>query len=99
VGYRISHDGTKSTLSALQIENLGAEVKRVVGFTGWRTLRPLFSPRRDGYKEIAPAQAAKCGKAILKAADKLPDGWDQVARQIGQSALRAAHADEPWVWS
>lgn len=99
MGYRISHDGTESTLSALQIENLGVEVKRAAGLTGWMPLRPLFSPRRDGYEEIAPAQAAKYGKALLKVVDKLPDGWDRIARRIGQSALRAASAREPWVWS
>lgn len=99
MGYRISHNGTESTLSALQIENLGLEVKRAAGFTGWRTLRPLFAPRRDGYEEIAPAQAAKYGKALLKVAGQLPDGWDQVARRIGESAERAARVNEPWVWS
>ncbi|MER5312701.1 hypothetical protein ABT034_33565 [Streptomyces sp. NPDC002773] len=99
MGYRISHDGTQSTLSALQIENLGSEVKRAAGFTGWTTLKPLFAPRRDGYEEIAPAQAVKYGKALLKVADKLPGGWDRIASQIGQSALRAASANQQWVWS
>ncbi|PVC73489.1 hypothetical protein [Streptomyces sp. CS081A] len=99
MGYRISHGGTESTLSALQIENLGREVKRAAGLTGWMTLRPLFAPRRDGYDEIAPAQAAKYGKALLKVADKLPGGWGKVARRIGESALRAASAGELWVWS
>lgn len=99
MGYRISHEGTESTLSALQIENLGIEVKRAASLASWVTLRALFSPRRDGYKEIAPAQAAKYGKALLKVAGELPDGWDQVARRIGESAERAARANQPWVWS
>ncbi|MFC8009132.1 DUF7739 domain-containing protein [Streptomyces cinereoruber] len=99
MGYRISHDGTESTLSALQIENLGREVKRAAGLAGWMSLRPLFAPRRDGYEEIPPAQAAKYGKALLKVAGKLPDGWGKVARQIGESAERAARANQAWVWS
>lgn len=99
MGYRISHGGTKSTLSALQIENLGIEVKRAAGITGWMTLRPLFAPRRDGYEEISPVQAAKYGKALLKVSGKLPDGWDRIARQIGESAERAARAGQTWVWS
>lgn len=99
MGYCISHDGTQSTLSALQIANLGIEVKRAAGLTGWMTLRPLFSPRRDGYEEIAPAQAGRYGKALLTVAGKLPDGWDRIARQIGESAERAARANQMWVWS
>ncbi|MER6098367.1 hypothetical protein ABT154_21415 [Streptomyces sp. NPDC001728] len=99
MGYRISHNGTQSTLSALQIENLGKEVKRAAGFTDWRTLKPLFAPRRDGYEEIDPKQASRYGNALLKSAAKMPDDWAQIARQIGQSAQAAASANEMWVWS
>ncbi|MBB4985005.1 DUF7739 domain-containing protein [Streptomyces nymphaeiformis] len=99
MGYRISHNGTESTLSYLQIEQLGVEVKRAASTFGWMTLRPLFAPSRDGYMEIDAAQAAKHGKALLKVAGKLPDGWDRIARRIGESAERAARANEPWVWS
>ncbi|MFE7510166.1 hypothetical protein ACFU8I_02895 [Streptomyces sp. NPDC057540] len=99
MGYRISHNGTQSTLSALQIENLGKEVKRAAGFTDWRTLKPLFTPRRDGYEEIDPKQAGRYGAALLKSAAKMPDGWAEIARRIGQSAQTAARANESWVWS
>ncbi|MER7517804.1 hypothetical protein [Streptomyces sp. NPDC126499] len=99
MGYRISHDGTESTLSATQIMELGVEVKRAASFTTWVTLRPLFSPRRDGYEEIPPARAVKYGKALLKVAGSLPRGWDRIARRIGESAVRASDANELWVWS
>lgn len=99
MGYRISHEGTESTLSALQIENLGAEVKRAAGFFEWRTLAPLFSPYRDGYSEIGPEAAGRYGKALVTVSSKLPGGWERIARQIGESGQRAARANETWVWS
>ncbi|MET9950186.1 hypothetical protein ABZ135_01375 [Streptomyces sp. NPDC006339] len=99
MGFRISHAGTQSTLSYTQIAQLGEAVKRAASIASWMTLRPLFAPSRDGYAEIPPVRAAKYGKALLKVAGDLPDGWDKVARQIGQSALRAAGRNEPWVWS
>lgn len=98
MGYSISHGGTKRGYSYLQISELGAEVKKAAGWREWRQIKTLFASRTDNYFEIPPRQAADMGAVLIDVAARLPHDSRQMAEQIGQSGLRAAAADETWVW-
>ncbi|MEU2233136.1 DUF7739 domain-containing protein, partial [Streptomyces vietnamensis] len=67
-----------------------------------RTLKPILSRRSgEAFFSVEPRAAADIGATLIDLAPLLPrdDDWQGMATQIGQSALRAAFANEPWVWS
>lgn len=99
MGYSISHGGTKHGYSYLSISQFADQLKANAGWSEWRRLKRTFSPKADGYFTVPPGQAALIGQALLDATPRLPAEWRPMARQIGESALRAARAGETWVWS
>lgn len=102
MGYSISHGGSPGvTFSTLAIENIGEQLQQVLGWYDWRQVKPIFGgPLRD-YPELNPGLAARVGTILVKAAQhpQMSEEWRYHVRQIGDSALRAARAREPWVWS
>ncbi|MFE7580774.1 hypothetical protein ACFU5Y_04300 [Streptomyces gardneri] len=103
MGWSISHGGTpRGTYSYTSVDNLFARLKKAASWGQRRTLKPILSHRSgEAYFSVEPRTAADIGATLIDVAPLLArdDDWQGLAIQIGQSALRAAQADEPWVWS
>ena len=103
MGWSISHGGTShGTYSYTSVDNLFARLKKAASWGQRRTLKPILS-RRSGEAlfSVEPRTAADIGATLIDLAPLLArdDDWQGMATQIGQSALRAASANEPWRWS
>ncbi|MET9728439.1 DUF7739 domain-containing protein [Streptomyces zaomyceticus] len=102
MGWSISHGGTRHGYSYTSVDNLFARLKKAASWGQRRTLKPILS-RRSGEAlfSVEPRTAADIGATLIDLAPLLPrdDDWQGMATQIGQSALRAASANEPWRWS
>jgi hypothetical protein len=99
MGFAISHGGTTYTYSYTGIAEFGEALKAQANWKQWRRLKTLFARRREAYFEISPNEAALIGQTLVDVAGRLPAADEAMARKIGASALRAARAREPWVWS
>lgn len=102
MGWYISHGGTKHGYSYTSVADLGEKLQRVAGRSEWPTLAPLFAPRSGDPFELEPWQAEAIGASLHRAASALKiwdRTWATMARQIADSALRAAKAGEYWRWS
>jgi hypothetical protein len=103
MGWYISHGGTRHGYSYSGVAELRDHIKKAAGWPQRRTLKPVTDRRSGDPFSIQPRDAKAIGQALLDIASRLsstPDGdWAAMARQIGQSALHAASANEPWVWS
>jgi hypothetical protein len=101
MGWTISHGGTRHGYSYTSVDNLLARLKKAASWGQRRTLKPILSRSGEARFSVAPRTAADIGATLIDLAARLPrdDDWQGMATQIGQSALRAATADEPWVWS
>jgi hypothetical protein len=97
--WSISHGGTKHGYSGGQIGELGDELKAVSGWAQWRRIKVLFNRRSGDPFSLSSAEAALAGQALLDTAGRLPADSAAMARQIGESALRAARAGHRWEWS
>ncbi len=98
MGWSISHGGTCHGYSYSGVDEL---VHRCSGILTRRDLDRVKKVMRPGSGDafkVKPKQAREVGEALVLAAGYLPRRGD-MARQIGQSALRAASANEPWMWS
>lgn len=101
MGYSISHGGTRYSYSGLSLDQLADKLRRLRK-VDWATLGLIFDRHSGDPFNIQPKQAEQIGQALLDAADamKIWDrGWAGMARQIGESALRAARSNEKWEWS
>ena len=102
MGFSISHGGTRHSISYSRVEDLFDRLEEVASRGQRRTLKPILS-RRSGEAlfSVAPRTAADIGATLIDLAPLLPrdDDWQGMATLFGQSALRAAQANEPWVWS
>lgn len=96
----ISHGGSRNGYSYSGMAEFISHLKRYASWTQKRPLRPLLVRRSGDPFSIAPRDARKIGLELLAVAPRLPvtttDDWGAMARQIGQSAIRAADAGEPW---
>ena len=103
MGLNISHGGTpRGTYSYTSVDNLFDRLKKVANWVQWHTLKPILSCRSgEALFSVAPRTAADIGATLIDLAPLLPrgDDWQGMARQIGESAIRAADANEPWRWS
>lgn len=106
MGWSISHGGTpRGTYSYTSVDNLFARLKKVASWGQRRTLKPILSQRSgEALFSVEPRTAADIGATLIDLALFLPGGdgdddWYGMAVQIGQSALRAASANEQWRWS
>ncbi len=100
MSWSISHGGTpRGTFSGTQIGELGDELKAKASWSQWRRVKAVFACRSGDPFDLAPAQAGLAGAALLAAAPRLSADSAANARQIGDSALRAARAGERWEWS
>ncbi|MEV4424041.1 hypothetical protein AB0K23_01430 [Streptomyces sp. NPDC049602] len=103
MGWSISHGGTRYSFSYSGVAELREHIKKAAGWSQRRTLKPVTDRRSGDPFSITPRDAKAIGQALLDVASRLPstsdDDWAGMARQIGRSALRAASANEPWVWS
>lgn len=100
MSWSISHAGTpRGAFSGNQIGLLGDELQAKASWSQWRRLKAVFAPRSGDPFDVTPAQAALIGAALLEAAPRLSADNAANARQIGESALRAARSGQPWVWS
>ncbi|MFJ5785350.1 DUF7739 domain-containing protein [Streptomyces hydrogenans] len=101
MGWSISHGGTpRGTRSYTTVDNLFVRLKKVASWGQRRTLKPLLSQRSgEAYFSVEPRTAADIGATLIDLALFLPGEWRDMAVQIGQSALRAASANEQWRWS
>ena len=103
MGWSISHGGTRYSFSYSGVANLRGHIKKAASWSQRRTLKPVIDRRSGDPFAIKPKDAKAIGQALLDIATRLPstpdDDWAGMARQIGQSALRAAQANEPWKWS
>lgn len=100
--WSISHGGTQYGYSYSGIAELGERLMQAAGPTDQTHLRLIFSPRSGDPFEIEPWQAAEVGASLHRAARGLKfwdRSWAAMARQIADSALRAAKAGEYWRWS
>lgn len=100
MSWSISHGGTpRGTFSGTQIGELGDELKAKASWSQWRRVKAVFTRRSGDPFDLAPAQAGLAGAALLEAASRLSADNAANARQIGESALRAARSNEKWEWS
>lgn len=99
MGWYISHGGTKHGYSYSSVADLGDELWALARWTEWRRIKVIFNRRSGDPFDISPTSAVQIGEALLKVADRLDAEWAQMARQIGNSAIRAASRREPWRWS
>ncbi|MFE0651031.1 hypothetical protein ACFVZH_20820 [Streptomyces sp. NPDC059534] len=102
MGWNISHGGTPgTTYSYTTMEELFDRLEKAASWRQRRTLKPLLSRRKgEAFFSIEPRTAADIGATLIDLAPLLPrdDDWKGLATQFGQSALRAASANQPWVW-
>lgn len=103
MGWSISHGGTpRGTYSYTTVDRLFVRLKKTASWGQRRTLKPILSRRSgEAFFSVEPRTAADIGATLIDLAPLLPrdDDWQGLATQIGQSALRAASANETWVWS
>lgn len=99
MGWNISHGGTKYGYSYSGMAELAQRCSGILTRQDWAHVSAVMGRRSGDPFKVQPKQAAKAGGALLLAANHLPADWAQMARQIGQSALRAAQAKQPWEWS
>lgn len=95
----ISHGGTKLGYSYSDITELYQWLGAILRPADMQTVRPVFARRSGDPFKVKPKEAEQVGNALLLAAAYLPAEWAQMARQIGDSALRAARAGQKWEWS
>jgi len=103
MGWNISHGGTpRGTYSYTSVDTLLDRLKKAASWGQRRTLKPILSRRSgEAFFSVEPRTAADIGATLIDLAPLLArdDDWRGMATQIGQSALRAASANESWVWS
>lgn len=103
MGWSISHGGARYAFSYSGVAEFRDHVKKAASWSQRRALKPVIDRRSGDPFSIKPRDAKAIGQALLDVAYRLPatpDGdWAGMARQIGESALRAARANEPWEWS
>lgn len=99
MGISISH-GVPSTRSAATIENLGKQLAHALTSREWREISSLFDGRLYTPIHTPPAEAARIGDLLLKAANSrvMDPEWVQLATLIGGAAHRAARSGEAWIW-
>jgi len=99
MGWYISHGGTRHGYSYSGVAELVQRCSGILTRGDQSTITSVMSPGSGDPFEVKPRQARKVGDALLLAASHLPPEWAAMARQIGQSALLAASANEQWRWS
>ena len=99
MGWYISHGGTRHGYSYSGVAELVHQCSGILTRSDQRTITSVMRPGSGDPFEVQPRQARKVGDALLLAASHLPPEWAAMARQIGQSALLAASANEQWRWS
>ncbi|MEU2075444.1 hypothetical protein [Streptomyces sp. NPDC013489] len=99
MGWYISHGGTRHGYSGSGVEELVHRCSGILTRADQRTIASALRPHSGDPFKVKPKQAKQVGDALLLAASYLPAEWAAMARQIGESALRAASANESWEWS
>ncbi|GAA2803184.1 hypothetical protein [Streptomyces showdoensis] len=103
MGWNISHGGTRYGFSYSGVAMLRDHIKDAATRSERRLLDTVLAKRSSDPFSIPPRDARRMGDVLLAVADRLPvaggDDWQGMARQIGESAIRAADANEPWRWS
>ncbi|MFE0647475.1 hypothetical protein ACFVZH_02640 [Streptomyces sp. NPDC059534] len=99
MGWYISHGGTRHGYSYSGVDELVHRCSGILTRSDQRDVAAVMRPGSGDPFEVGPKQARKVGDALLLAAGYLPKEWADMAKQIGQSALRAASANQPWAWS
>jgi hypothetical protein len=97
MGISISHGNV--SCSATSISNLGTHLAGSLGSSDWQKISSLFDGNYDHITRIAPTQAKRTAAVLRRAADgRMPADWAGIARQIADSADRAAKAGQTWTW-
>lgn len=99
MGWSISHGGSRYPYSYSGVGELRDRMKKAASWSQKRTLKPVIDRRSGDPFSVQPRDAKAIGEVMVDVADKLPSDWAAMAQQIGQSAIRAAAANEPWEWS
>ena len=99
MGWNISHGGTRYGYSYSGVAELAQRCSGILTRQDYRDVSAVLCRHSADPFKVQPKQAALAGHALLLAANHLPPDWAAMARQIGQSALRAASTGEPWRWS
>ncbi|WP_037638544.1 hypothetical protein [Streptomyces flavochromogenes] len=99
MGWYISHGGTRHGYSYSGVEELVHRCSGILTRQDWSRLQKTLHPSSGDPFKVKPKQAKEVGGLLLLASGYLPSEWADMARQIGQSALRAAQANETWKWS
>jgi hypothetical protein len=98
MGISISHGNV--SCSATSIGNLGTHLASSLGASDWGQISTLFDGNYDHITRIAPTQAKRTAAVLRRAASdgRMPGDFAGLARQIAESADRAAKAGQTWTW-
>ena len=99
MGWNISHGGTQHGYSYSGVAELAHRCSGILTRQDLAKVSAVMGRRSGDPFWVRPKEAKGAGEALLLAASYLPADWAAMARQIGESALRAAYLDEPWRWS
>ncbi|SHL75228.1 hypothetical protein [Streptomyces yunnanensis] len=99
MGWTISH-GVQNTRSATTIHNLAQHLAHVLSASDWRAIEPVFGYRSGDPFQVPHADARRLAAVLRRAANhrKMPADWGALARELADSAERAASARQPWKW-
>ncbi|MFP8944724.1 hypothetical protein ACLIYM_25275 [Streptomyces fenghuangensis] len=103
MGVTISHasGGSHMHRSYGHIADLGKHLAHVLPGRDWRHLRELFDGRFADQIVTSHRKAGRIADILTRAATdhRMPPHMASDARTIADTARRAAHARQPWIWS
>lgn len=102
MGWNISHhrDSDDMRRSYTSIDNLGQQIAHVLPGRDWRRIRAIFDRRSGDPFTVTARDAGDMARILAAAAShpKMPRDWAQDARQLADSARKAADTRSAWTW-